>query len=448
MRISTALWLGCIVLAAAPLWSQIDNSGTQAEGTGPANGENQMVTPPPVSAEPYSTSYSSEAEANYLRGGLSFGSVYTDNVVGAVNGPPVSDVSYSVWPTLALDMTRPRLHGFLSYAPGFTFYQRTSARNEADQNLSLNLQYRLSPHVTLTLLDSFLKSSNILNQSDLLSAPPVSGSVQAPTQTVIAPVADQLNNAGNVQISYQFRPNGMVGMSGSFADLYYPNPAQVPGLYDSSSRGGSVFYSHRLSGKHYIGATYQYQLLHGYPTGFQVKTQTHGTLLFYTVYLHPSLSLSFFGGPQYADTRQSGMPGLRIWSPATGASLGWQGRQTSFAASYSRTIAAGNGLVGAVHGNNASASVRRQLFRTLSVAAESDYTISRLLDPIPSFSVGGHTISGSVTIQRQLDGHLNLGLGYTRLRQSYSDIPVISGAPNTNREWIYISYQLARPLGR
>ena len=65
-----------------------------------------------------------------------------------VGGKPVSDVSYSVGPTLALDETRSRLHFVLNYAPGFTFYQRTSSRNEQDQNVSFNLHYRLSPHVT------------------------------------------------------------------------------------------------------------------------------------------------------------------------------------------------------------------------------------------------------------------------------------------------------------
>jgi hypothetical protein len=48
---------------------------------------------------------------------------------------PVSDVSYSIWPTIALDETTSRLHWAISYAPGFTFYQRTSSRNEADQNV-------------------------------------------------------------------------------------------------------------------------------------------------------------------------------------------------------------------------------------------------------------------------------------------------------------------------
>ena len=448
IRLFNPVWLGCLLLAATPLWSQVDNSGGPPEAMGPENAEDRMETPPPVSGEAYPTSYASETRANYLLGGLTFGTAYSDNVLGGISDHPVSDVSYSLWPTLTIDQTRSRLHWFLSYAPGFTFYQRTSARNEADQNLSLDVAYRLSPHVTLTVIDSFHKSSNILNQPDLFSAIAVSASAQASTQAVIPPIADQLNNTGNLQFTYQFRPNGMVGISGTFADLHYPNPAEVPGLYDSSSRGGAAFYSHRLSGKHYIGATYQYQKLRAFPTGFRAETQVHSASFFYTVYLQPTFSLSLFGGPQYADTRESVIPSSHVWSPGAGASLGWQGRQTNIAASYSRAIAAGGGLIGAVHQNAASVSVRRQLSRMLSAALDGNYTNSVVIDPILSFSTGGHSISGTASIQRQLGEHLSFGIGYTRLHQTYSGIPVISGAPDTNREWFSVSYQFARPLGR
>ena len=41
--------------------------------------------------------------------------------------------------------------------------------------------------------------------------------------------------------------------------------------------------------------------------------------------------------------------------------------------------------------------------------------------------------------------HVNLQAGYTRLHQTYS---FFSANPDTNREWVSISYQFARPLGR
>ena len=136
-----------------------------------------MMTPPPVSGQSYPVAPTSQERSNYLRGGVTFSTAYSDNVLGATgsNSAPVSDVSYSVWPTIALDETTTRLHWTLNYAPGFTFYQRTSSRNEADQNASINFQYRLSPHVTFSAVDSFQKTSNVFNQPDLAAAGAVSG---------------------------------------------------------------------------------------------------------------------------------------------------------------------------------------------------------------------------------------------------------------------------------
>ena len=36
----------------------------------------------------------------------SFNTAYSDNVLGATSASPVSDMSYSVWPTISLDETK------------------------------------------------------------------------------------------------------------------------------------------------------------------------------------------------------------------------------------------------------------------------------------------------------------------------------------------------------
>jgi hypothetical protein len=352
-----------------------------------------------------------------------------------------------VAPSIALDLSRSRLEWVMSYSPGFTFYQKTTSRNAADQNLSLNLHYRLSPHVTLSLQDSLEKTSNAFSQSNVGT---VSGGAQGANQSVIAPVANLLRNAGNVGLTYQFAANAMVGASGTFSNLHYPNQVQVPGLFDSTSRAGSAFYTHRLSGKHYIGMTYQYQMLLASPSQShtQNETQTHSILFFYTLYLQRTLSVAFFGGPQHSVTQQPGVPLFRMWSPSAGVSLSWQGPRSSLAASYSRTITDGGGLEGAVQSDGTTASMRQQLTRTFSAALGANYAINRVLNPVSSASNGGHTISGNVTVDRSLGPRLNLELGYMRLHQSYSGIPAISSAPNRNRVWVSLSYQFERPLGR
>ena len=442
------LCFAMILLAVSPLRAQLATSGAEVAATGLGAGGSPMLTPAPISGEGYAMGFASETRANYLRGGLVFGGAYDDGAAVSSNGQPVSDASYSMWPSISVDQTRSRFHWALSYNPGFTFYQKTSLRNEADQNLALDSKFRLSPHVTLSVRDSFQKTSNVLNQTNSDLAQPVSGAVFAPNNSLIAPVADRLRNTANATLSYQFGANRMIGVSGTFTNLHYPNQAQVPGLYDSSSRGGSAFYNYRLSKMHYVGATYQYQMFLAYATVGQSETQAHSIFVFYTLYLKPTFSISVFGGPQYSDTTQFEVPASRSWSPAGGASMGWQGRVTSFAASYSRAISDGGGLVGAVYANNANGALRRQLTRTLSASMGAGYASNIVLAALPMFNTGGHTISGNASVQRQVGEHLNLQLQYMRLHQSYTDIAALSSVPNRNRESITISYQFVRPLGR
>jgi hypothetical protein len=457
MKLFQQVCVGVFLLPAAPLWSQVDNTPTQPVPavTGPQNTADQMLTPPPVSGQSFPTSSTSEERSNYLRGGMAFTSAYTDNALGSVNGHPVSDVSYSVAPFIALDETTPRLHVVSTYAPGFTFYQRESSLNETDQNASINLQYRLSPHVTLSARDGFQKSSNVFNQPDLASAGAVSGGTQEANFSVIAPIADRLSNTGNVGITSQFAANGMVGASGTFTNLHYPDQAEVPGLFDSSSQAGSVFYSLRISKMHYIGVTYEYQRLLSYPTEGQNETQTHAILFFYTLYATSRFSVSFFGGPQYSDTVQPPLPSLpvqvpaaRAWTPAAGASLSWQARLTNIAVSYSHIISGGGGLIGAVHMDSASASVRQQMTRSLSGSLAGGYVQNDVLASVLAGNINGHTVSGTASLQQEFGQHINLQLGYTRLHQDYSSVAVLAATPNTNREFVSISYQFSRPLGR
>jgi hypothetical protein len=206
---------------------------------------------------------------------------------------------------------------------------------------------------------------------------------------------------------------------------------------------------------HYIGATYQYQRLVAYPTLGQSNTQTHAVFFFYTLYVSSHLSLSFFGGPQYSNTVQPPQPPLllqvpaaRAWTPAAGGSLSWQGRLTNVAVSYSHIISGGGGLIGAVKMDSATASIRQQLARRLSGSVSGGYTQNDVLGSAIAASTNGHTVSGTASLQQELGQHLNVELGYTRLHQVYSGVAVLAATPNTNREFVSVSYQFSRPLGR
>jgi hypothetical protein len=439
-----------------PVLVGFDNSSVPADPYNPDASEDRMLTPPPVSGQTYPVMLASQERANFLRGGLSFTSAYTDNVVGSTAGHPVSDITYYIAPLISLDETTPRLHYLLTYAPGFTFYQRNGSLNEAAHNASIEFEYRLSPHVTLSAHDGFQKSSNIFDQPlDFSAGGTVSGGTQSANFSVIAPVASRLSNFGNVGLSYQFQLNDMVGASGTFSTLHYLDPSQVPGLYDSSSQAGLAFYSHRFARGQYLGVTYEYQRLLAYPNTGVSKTQTQAVLFFYTYSPTRRFSMSMFGGPQYSETvepptsgLQSPNPELRSWTPAAGASLNWQARLTSFALSYSHVITGGGGLVGAAQQDSATLTARQQITRTLNASVAGGYSQNDVIGSALLGVTDGHTVFGTASLQQSLGQHLSVQLGYTRLHQNYSDIAVISAMPNTNREFVSISYQFSRPLGR
>ncbi len=467
---STLALLGVCVLSGMPAWSQSDSGSSQTpvptmvgvnrngaleEGSNPETSGDRMMTPPPVSGHAYPIALSSQERSNYFRGGVSFTSAYVDNVLGSISTSPVSDVIFSVAPRIDVDATTARMHTLITYAPGFTFYRRLAAHDEVDQSASIGFDYRLSQNVTFSARDSFQKSSNAFSQPLDVSNGVVSGGSQGPNLSVLAPIADSLSNSGNVGITYQFGLNEMVGASGSFANLHYPNPSQVPGLFDSSSQGGLAFYSRRIAKRNYIGVTYGYQRLVAYPAVGVSGTQAHAALIFYTLSPKSSrFSFSFFGGPQRSDTVQTPLappqgrlPELRSWSPAAGASMGWQSRLTSFAFSFTHMIASGGALIGAVKLDSAMASARQQITRTLSASVAGGYSQNNVIGNDPFFT-HGHSILGTASFEQQLGEHVAVQLAYTRLHQSYTHIEVISATPNTNRESISISYRFSKPLGR
>jgi hypothetical protein len=462
MKLSHQTFLGFLLLAAMPLAAQVNGAPQQpapaygADDNQSDNGD-LMRTPPTVSGQSLSMEPTSMERSNYLRGGVAFTTAYTDNVIGSI-GPdskPLSDISYSIFPTIALDETRTRLHWTLQYAPGFTFYQRESSRNQADQNASIGVEYRLTPHVTFSAEDGFQKSSNLFNQPDLSGS--VTGGPQDGNFLVVAPVADLLHNTGNVGLTYQFARNEMVGATGTFTNLHYPDRSVVPGLFDSESQSGSVFYALRVSRVNYVAVSYDYARLLSFPTEGQNETRTQAILFSYTYSPSKRFSFSVFGGPQYADISPqfflggtTPQPGSRSWTGAGGASLSWQGKVTSVAVSYSHMVANGGGLIAPAQTDSANATFRQRLNRTLGASLSAAYMNSAVIGGLSQVATGssnGHGILGTASLQQQLGQHMSLQIGYTHLHQNYN-VAVISATPDTNREFVSVSYEFSRPLGR
>jgi hypothetical protein len=413
-----------------------------------------MEAPPPVSSGSYATTFTSETESNYLHLGLTVTVAYSNNIAGYSGNATGRQATtagggFSFWPTIAFDKSTERSHCTLNYSPGFTLYQPAGVPIQANQSVFFALQYRLSPNVTANVGESFNRTSNIFNQPNPLSAISISGAAPPPPQAVIPVTGDQRMNGTNAQITYHCGENCMIGASGAYNSLRFSSHAQVASLYNSSSGTGSTFYSRRLGGKYYLGASYQFQEVSSYQPGSPatpgVHARTQLLLGFFTVYLKPALSVSFSGGPQHFTSAQATLPATSSWSPMTMVSLGWQGGRTSLSASYSRIISGAGGLNGLFESNMAGISARWQMSRAWTMGLTASYLAYQDLIPALSpSSTRGHTSLGTASVERLLGKHISLQAGYNLIQQSYHG--TVSAIPTTSRVFISVAYKFERPL--
>lgn len=200
-----------------------------------------MTIPPILSGGGFPPGFGGETQSSYLNGGIVFNAAYTDNVLAGETAAPISDFTYSIWPKIQLEDNTTRRNMSLLYSSGFTFYRRESVLDAVNQNAALDYHYRLSPHETIYVQDSFQQNSNVFSQPFGLSGGTVNASTSSPTANVIVPFASLDTNTTNAGLSYQFSKVGMIGGGATFALLDYPAPNQVPGLYNSRTAGGTAF---------------------------------------------------------------------------------------------------------------------------------------------------------------------------------------------------------------
>lgn len=434
-----------LLLAAGPLWSQVEPSATGGVAT-PEDDE-RMALPPPVSGQAYPTAVGAEERSNFLSGGITVTASHNDNIEPGQSSAPISDWIYSILPTIKLNQTMPRQRRELDYSAGFVIYDPTSALNTAQQNAAASYQYRLSPRATFSARDNFSQSSNAFNSGTAGAGPGVSGSSPGPEVAVITPYAEQITNGASVDLSYQYGRDGMIGGSGSTVLLDYPNPSETEGLYNFISEGGSGFMIRRFLGTQYIGGVYKFYRV--VTSGGGSTTRTDTISLFYTVYLNRTLSISFSGGPQHYDAEYAGAPTQSAWTPAGTASIGWQRKRTNFNASYSRTVTGGGGLLGTYDASSVAGSLRWLVARNWTLAATGNYFISKNATSIQYSSFPtGHNVYGTIALQRMLGQHMNAQVGYSRLHQSYNYVTSVVNHPDSNGVFVSFSYLFTKPLGR
>jgi len=296
--------------------------------------------------------------------------------------------------------------------------------------------------------DSFLRTTNAFNESYPFSNP-ISGSTLTTQQIVIAPFQGQMVNSVSGGLSVQISKNAMIGGSGSYSTFNLLNPQAGGGLYNSTGSDVSVFYDRRLTAKQYMGIGDDYSWSVDDAPGLQYESQVNSLHPFYTFYISKNTSASVSVGFSYVLPSSQYLNPSNSWQPTFGASVGWQGKRSSLAASFSRSVVTGGGLLDVYnsYGFYGSAGLRVSKAWSLglygSYASVGDITTSSI-SPLST----GDTISGSASMSRTLGRHANLSFGYERLHEFYPTIAVIAADPDSDRVYVTLGYQFQRPLGR
>lgn len=433
-------------LVAIPAISQVEPSATG--GDTPTLYSAQMMTPPPVSGLQYPTTSGPEARSNFLDTAITVNAAYIDNILPGIFLTPVSDETYSIVPSIDLNRTTPRQQVTVSYTPTILIYNHTSALDAVDHNASVVFQDRPSPHTALSIQDFYVRTSNVFSGLYPFSAGGLTGSLQAPVPAVIAPFAEQQTDTADAALTYQFAANGMVGGGGSYTNLYFPNPSEATGLFDSAGETGSAFYSRRLTSAQYFGVSYEYSRTVATPPTGPVEVQIHTPLPFYTIYFNTKSSLSFSGGMQNIGISAGQPEKVNSWSPVGVVSMGWQGRRGAVAISYLHVATSGGGLLGAFHSDSANASGTVSLGRTWSASVGVSYAAISGVTSLAGLNYsGGNDFTAHASVQHSFGEHFNAQVGYDRLAQDYQGITVISATPNSDRVFGSFTYVFRKPLG-
>jgi len=424
-------------------WSQ--NGPVPAYGVDGSTSDDQMVLPAILSGDSVSALFPAEGErSNYLKGGLSFATAYDDNTLGTTTDP-LADTSFAIAPFVSINQKRARLSWQADYAPGITFYRHLSERNQNDQKLDFGLEYRLSPHMTLRLRDSFLKTSSFLGGLSANQQPQF-GTLQQANLSLITPVTDRISNMGSAELTYQFGPNSMMGVRGLSSELHYPDTDQSGGLSDSHTQSAEAYLAHRISRIHWIGLNYQYQHIR---TDLNDSLDMTNALLFsYTLNATPAVSMSFFAGPQQSESSNLSAPSVTKWVPAGGATFSWQSLHSAFSAGVSHKISDGGGLSGAVQLTGVDVSYRRQFARRWAFRTGASYGKDDLLVMTVPSAANSRSVVALVGISHQMGEHLAVEASYVRAYQEYLDGTGASSNFNRNRPQISLTYSFSRPLGR
>ena len=440
-----ALILGVTFLAAVPVWSQVEPGA--AGGAMPEEDDARMNVPPLLAGTLYANAIGAEARENVFTTTATVNAAYMDNVFPGGGATPVADTTISIDPRFSYDRSTPRQDVNLNYSPSFTFYTPTSQLNGVNQSAEGLFEGRLTRHLTLSLQDNFLRTSNIFDESYPFSAGGLSGTTQAPIPAAIAPFAEQLRNAATADVTYQFSRNGMVGGGEHFTNYIFPTQPILLVFIIPVRKVDQAFMTagHKQA---VLGGNLRIRPHPGVPPSGTVESQTQSVLPFYSVFFSKTFSVSAAAGPVRWSVSQPEQPTASSWTGATALNMSWQGDKGNLAASFLRTVTSGGGLIGAFTSVGANFAGAWKFSHAWSGEMALGYQQIEPVNPLQGTYGGGKSVMAQASVVRTLGEHATLECGYQHFYEQFEGIAAIAADPNGDRAFASFTYIFKKPLGR
>ena len=400
---------------------------------------------------------------NLLIVGVSLESLYDNDALSTTAGR-LGDLAWNIRPRLALSQSRRRLRWTLDYSPTLAFNHRLAERDLFTHTFGLDAQYRATRRLTVHLRDSVRVETNLLDGLSQRPFVPEFGTLDRPNDSFVTPATRRIYHGAGLDLSYLLGPYTMVGLSGTFAQTRFRNlPAQPPvgtNLIDSQAQGGRAFFSRRLTRRHSIGATYQFNAF-SFQQG-QARAVTQSFFYTHSVELTPSMSLSFFVGPDFSRIHNQLLLILNLGSlvgqfkvntfstPSSlsgGATYRWEGNRTVFRASWVRRVDDGGGLFGASRLQAATGELRRQLAHRWTAGVGISYGTTSILG-LSSPVAASRALSATSDVSWTVAEHLSLAFRYAHLHQGGYGTSVFNNFNDHDQFSVSLTYQFARPLGQ
>lgn len=456
--------LGPILLAMAILW--VTCAWAQNDTGSPDNATPTQPGPKPAYTYPDATPsldfLSQSVENSSIELGISAGFSYDSNAYSNTSTGQ-NFWLFNVTPSIKIQQFRPNLSWNVSYAGGYQNYTYTqqiaraySNNNLFSQRAGAGFTWQLAPHWQLIANDNFSYSANPF---DSFLTTPGTPTMNNPNPVTYYPLSQYTLNNALLTLTDQLTKVDTLSFSGTenLRRTSTYNLLTLP-FYNLVSYGGRASYSHRLSPRLSLGASYDYNSLdfgHGQQrSGTQTITMTADYLL------RPNMTISGWVGPEYTSTKTvQCVPEIvngqivivcdhysSLWSTALGATFGWQSLRNSVRAGFSRQVSDGGGIIATSTVNSVNGSYHRMFTPKLDLTVGGNY-FHDVSTTISSRSFNNLNLSAGLNYK--LSKSLSATARYAFFHQTQSNTIVIGPRTyNTNLVGVTVNYTWNHPLGR